>query len=129
MGGRYSTPHAWSSIHEAFLSPVFHRRRLEMTRSILRTTIPFMECQRTLRAPSRSGLPAQMPQLEAGITSEEEHMEIHGAQRNGKTMNTAQPGRSLIEGIVALGKLVIAAAGGQGLGGVPRHTTGHHRDL
>src|SRR5712692_9859949 len=69
-----------------------------------------------------------MPQLEAGITSEEEHMEIHGAQRNGKTMKKAQAGMSLIEVIVALGILLIVAAGVMGLAVVAMSTAEYAQD-
>src|SRR6266571_4474159 len=66
-----------------------------------------------------------MPQLETtlGITSEEELMEIHRAKGNGKSMKKAQAGMSLIEVIVALGVLLIVAAGGMGLAGCDNTTT------
>src|SRR5713226_10414958 len=64
-----------------------------------------------------------MPQLETGITSEEELMEIHCAKGNGKTMKKAQAGMSLIETIVALGILLIVAAGVMGLAVVAMSTT------
>src|SRR6266487_3372098 len=66
-----------------------------------------------------------MPQLETtlGITSEEELMEIHRAKGNGKSMKKAQAGMSLIEVIVALGVLLIVAAGVMGLAVVAMSTT------
>src|SRR6266481_2335765 len=64
-----------------------------------------------------------MPQLETGITSEEEVMEIQRATGNGKSMKKAQAGMSLIETIVALGVLLIVAAGVMGLAVVAMSTT------
>ncbi len=66
-----------------------------------------------------------MPQLETthGLTGEEELMKIHRAKRNGKGMKKAQAGMSLIETIVALGVLLIVAAGVMGLAVIALSTT------
>ena len=50
-------------------------------------------------------------------------MEIHCAKGNGKSMKKAQAGMSLIEVIVALGVLLIVAAGVMGLAVVAMSTT------
>ncbi len=66
-----------------------------------------------------------MPQLETtpGLTGEEELMKIHRAKGNGKNMKKAQAGMSLIETIVALGVLLIVAAGVMGLAVIALSTT------